>query len=314
MELPSLMPDYTLVYMIHGDANYTYHQNGQRFKADQEMVHEAKLVARKAKHGEVFIFHQKKERKKLLFFPQKDRVWYHYIGGVLVGTGKYSPETGGFNREAELYQAKAVQHSGRKIFMYFGHEIPSKTALVYHRSLPEKPFNTEIFAKDLLKFEDHFDLLMLSTCNNGNPWMAENVTDKADYMIASPRNLHLSYLDTQKLNLLEEKPALSTKQLADTLAKQSFDRLSGQLQTLVTVGVYHLKPIGEYITDYAEDYVRYLQHIRQKSLLTDNTDCNSLELFTTQPIPQKGAHLYVSPPSFGRESSFKTHSVWGCKR
>lgn len=310
----AIQPDYTLVYMIHGDANYTYHENGKRFKADQEIVAEAKSVARKAKHGEVFIFHQKKERKKLLFFPQKDRIWYHYRGGVLVDKGKYSPEAGGFGREAELYQAEAVAHSDRKIFMYFGHEIPSKTSLIYHRSLPKKPFNTEIFAKDLTKFEPHFDLLLLSTCNNGNPWMAESVADKVNYMIASPRNLHLSYMETQGLSLLEEAPNVSTKQLADTLALQSFERLSGQLQTMVTIGVYDLHEIGKYIHDYSNGYVAYLNKLRQKSLFTDNTDCNSMEVFKNQPIPQNGAHLYFKPPAFGRDSNLKNHSVWGCKQ
>ena len=305
--------DYSVVYMVHADANYTYHVEGDRLKADEQTVQEAIEVGKASVHGEVIIFHQKPERKRFLFFPKKDRVWYHYREGELVGKGSYSPQGGGFKAEAELYQKMSVDE-GRKMFFYFGHEIPSKASFTYHHSDPDQEFNTEVFAEDITGFEDHFDLILLSTCNNGNPLMANQLAGKSKYLIASPRNLHLSYVDTQSLKLLEESPSVSTEALADSIAWNSFDRLSSELQTLVTLGVYNLDVVGSYIGSYADEYVRHLQSIQQESLFRDNTDCGKLDMFANQNIPEKGVTLYFSPPAFGREANVTSHSAWGCKQ
>merc|ERR1711965_502537 len=56
-------PDYSLIYVIHGDGDYLYHDDGKAIKADEHAVKKAYSVALKAHHGEVFIFHQKPERK-----------------------------------------------------------------------------------------------------------------------------------------------------------------------------------------------------------------------------------------------------------
>jgi len=305
--------EYTAVYMIHGDANYTYHINGDRLQADEEVVEEAIARGKASASGEVFIFHQKPERKRFLFFSKKDRVWYHYRGGELVGKGNYSPQGGGFKAEAKLYEQMAGE-GGRKMFFYFGHEVPSKSSFAYHNSQPELTFNTEIFTEDISLFEDLFDIVLLSTCNNGNLLMAAALAGKSKYLIASPRNLHLSYIDTQSLQLLEENPSVSNKILADSIAQRSFNRLSSQLQTLVTVGVYDLDVIKNYIDSFADDYGRYLQKIEQETLFSDNTDCRKLDIFTDQDIPEKGITLLFSPPAFGREAGLESHSAWGCKQ
>lgn len=302
------------MFIIHADANYTYHVDGKRHSADKEALDKALETARKATHGEVFIFHQKREKNRFLFFPQKNREWYQFRGGALIAEGKYSPKKGGIEKEAEIYKNRAAAQSSKKMLFYFGHEIPSKTSLVYHQSRPESLFNTRIFTEGISKFEDRFSLLMLSTCNNGNPLMAGKLIGKADFLVASPRNLHLSYLDTDALQLLESKPEMSAEALADSLARQSFERLSGQLQTMVTTAVYDLDIVSAYITDYAADYSRYLDTVEQKSLFTDNADCNALPVFRKSAIPEKGVHLYFKPPAFGKEASLENHSVWGCKQ
>ncbi|MEQ8524869.1 hypothetical protein [Gracilimonas sp.] len=307
-------PDYTAVYIIHADANYTFHMNGKRYQADQEILSEAKAVGESARSGEVFIFHQQPERKRFLFFPGKDRVWYHYKGGELVGKGQYSPTGGGFSKEADLYrQMTGNSNTGRKLFFYFGHEMPSKASFAYHHSQPEHTFNTEVFANDISGFEDKFDLMVLSTCNNGNPLTVERLTGKTEYLVASPRNLHLSYLDTHSLNLLETLSDVSTKSLADSIARHSLERLSEQLQTMVTVGVYEMDVVEEYMGPYADSYANYLGSVQQKSLFTDNADCNTLEIFEGQRIPEKGAKIYFSSTAFGREAGLEHHSAWGCK-
>ena len=311
-DIPSADVDYTAVYMIHGDANYTYHEDGKRYEADQMKVEEAINRGKAAKNGEVFIFHQQPERKRFLFFPGKDREWYHYRKGKLIGGGSYSPQGGGFAAEAELYSSRASDN-GRKLLLYFGHEIPSKASFRYHNSKPQFIFNTEIFSRDIALFESMFDLVLLSTCNNGNPYMASMLTDKSDYLVASPRDLHLSYMETHSLDLLEKKTTVSNKILADSIANSSFKELDQRLQTLITIGVYDLNVIDSYIDEYASGYIFYLENHDQESLFRDNTDCRNLEIFANQYIPEIGTKLYFEPPAFGKEANLENHSVWGCK-
>jgi len=304
--------DYTLVFMVHGDANYTYHENGERYRADERMIDEAIARGKASTNGEVFIFHQKPEGKRFFVVPKKDRVWYHFRGGELTGKGAYSPKGGGFEAEAEIYKSMASEQ-GRKMFLYFGHEIPSQASFTYHNSQPKQRFNTRIFTEDITLFEDKFDLVVLSTCNNGNPLMASGLTGKSRYLVASPRDLHLSYMDTRALQELEERPSITTGTLADSLAKDSFKRLSEQLQTLVTVGIYDLDVIDTYIHTWADTYSTYLEKLDQESLFRDNTECNKLDIFTDKSIPVSGTSLYFEAPAFGREAGRSTHSVWGCK-
>lgn len=304
---------YSLIYVIHGDANYTYHRNGNLRKANLDALNRAIETAKQAKHGEVFIFHQKPERKLLFLFPQKDRLMYHFRHGELVGGQSYSPIEGGLKAEANLYNRQKAEKTGRSFFLYFGHEIPSGSPyLMYHWSQPYLRFNTEIFANDLSLFQDHFNMVVLSTCNNGNPLMAQELSGKTDYMVASPQNLHLSHLLDSPLLQLESDPNISTGKLANSLAKQSFDRLAGFLQTTVTVGVYNLNELQPEIHSLAQTYRRHLDTIQQKSLFVDNVDCKTLPEFDA-PLPSDGITLYYQPPAFGVNSSSMNHSGWGCK-
>lgn len=305
---------YSLIYVIHGDANYTYHRNGNLRKADIDALNRAIETARQAKHGEVFIFHQKPERKLLFLFPQKDRLMYHFRNGELVGGESYSPIEGGLKAEANLYNRRKSESSGRTIFLYFGHEIPSGSPyLVYHRSQPYLQFNTDIFSDDLSLFENHFNLVVLSTCNNGNPLMIQKLSSVSDYLVASPQNLHLSHLIDSPLQQLETNPEISTGELANSISKQSFQRLSEFLQTMVTVGVYDLQKIQPHIHSLAQSYRSHLSTIQQNSLFVDNVDCRDLPKFQ-KPLPEDGITLYVQPPRFGTRSESASHSGWGCKQ
>jgi hypothetical protein len=304
---------YTLIYVIHGDANYTYHRNGNLRKADLDALNRAIETARQAEHGEVFIFHQKPERKLLFLFPKKDRLMYHFRHGELIGGESYSPIEGGLKAEANLYNRRKIKSSGRTVFLYFGHEIPSGSPyLVYHQSQPYLQFNTEIFSDDLSLFKDHFNMVVLSTCNNGNPLMAQELSGKADYLVASPQNLHLAHLIDSPLQQLETNPDISTGELANSLARQSFQRLSEFLQTMVTIGVYDLSKIQPQVHSLAQSYRSYLNTVQQNSLFVDNVDCRSLPDFQNR-LPQDGITLYYQPPTFGNRSVMANHSGWGCK-
>lgn len=312
-EKPS-SPNYTLLYIIHADANYTYHMDSKRLSADQEALKEAVTVAEKSRNGEVFIFHQKEESKRFFFFPKKDRVWYHYKGGELLDKGKYSPNGGGLAKEAALFREKRTEGVQKKIMFYYGHEIPADSSLIYHQSSPNQHFDTGIFASDVSLFGNKpFDLMVLSTCNNGNPLMAHKLSGKTNYMVASPRNLHLSYMKSEKISMIEQDPEVSNEAIADSIAKSSFIDLSGSLQTMVTVGVYNLKEIESYISEYSSRYENHLKKIEQKTLFRDNQDCNMLDIFEKDKLNENGAYLYYKSPAFGREAGEESHSVWGCK-
>ncbi len=304
---------YSLIYVIHGDANYTYHRNENLRKANLDALNRAIETAKQAKHGEVFIFHQKPERKLIFLLPQKDRLMYHFRHGELVGGESYSPIEGGLKAEANLYNRQKAEQTGRTVFLYFGHEIPSGSPyFVYHGSQPFFRFNTEIFAEDLTLFQDHFNMVVLSTCNNGNPLMAQELSGKAEYLVASPQNLHLAHLIDSPLLQLESDPTISTGELANSLARQSFERLAEFLQTMVTVGVYDLSEIQPQIHTTARTYREHLNSIQQRSLFVDNVDCQTLPEFR-QPLPTEGVTLYYQPPAFGSNATSVSHSGWGCR-
>lgn len=304
---------YSLVYVIHADANYTYHVDGNRRKADLDVLNKAIETGRNAKHGEVFIFHQKPENKLMFLIPKKDRDFYHFRNGELAGGRNYSPKNGGLKAEAEIYNKKRAASAQRNVFLYFGHEIPTgEPHLVYHQSQAYRQFNTKIFSNDLRLFNERFDLTVLSTCNNGNPLMVEALTGMTDYLVASPQNLHLSHLADEPLQRLETDPDISSEQLADDIAQESFERLSSFLQTAVTAAVYNLDQTEKYISSLARGYQNHLQKIHQNSLFINNRDCKTLPEFN-KSLPQDGVTLYYKAPAFGQRVSAGEHSGWGCK-
>ena len=304
---------YSIVSVVHADADYLYHENGKAKYADVKAVNQSIEIAKKAKQGEVFIFHQRPERKAFLFFPKKDRIYYHYKYGSLISKGKYSPEDGGFTKESEIYSALTQnQNKQQTYFAYFGHEIPTFSERSYHRSSARMEFNTKVFANHLTGFSSHIALTILSTCNNGNPLMMDHLKNVTDLVIASPQNLHLSYLKTDKFELLESDPQIKTKALADSIAQDSFSDLSSFLQTAVTVAVYSLDEISNYISSLNRNYEVHLESVEAKPLFTNNADCKNIDSLESS-FSTKGVEVFYKPASFGRRAANTSHSGWGCK-
>jgi hypothetical protein len=209
---------------------------------------------------------------------------------------------GGFTTEAVLYNSLSTANKARSFFFYFGHEIPTFSTQSYHSSQSNKAFNTDIFSNHLSLFNTYFDLITLSTCNNGNPKMMDALSNKTDFVIASPQNLHLSYLSLSKLELLENDPEINTTILADSLAKDSFYKLTETLQTMVTVGIYDLSKISDYNSELAEKYSNYLEDVSEKPRFTDNIDCANIPLLSSI-INSIGVTFYYKPPDFGRKAN-----------
>src|SRR5690625_1196785 len=109
--------DYSIVYLLHGDADYLYHSEGVPLQADEQALKKAQRAGESAERGEVFIFHQRPEQKVLWLFPKKDRVMYHYRNGQLVNRIRYSPQINKvFGSESKLYKTYSrVPDSGKPL-------------------------------------------------------------------------------------------------------------------------------------------------------------------------------------------------------
>jgi hypothetical protein len=313
---------YTLIYIIHGDANYLYHTtSGQEREADQHALNEAKKAARDARHGEVFIFYQKPERKILWVFPRKDRQFFYYRNGQLISKKHYSPhsDTNAFVTEAKLYHKytrRKESAAAPKIFLYFGHEIPVRSNYSYYHSRPNASFNTNIFVHGVKSFlqrgSSPFDLIVLSTCNNGTPLMIHKLTSAAHYVLASPQDLHLSYINTGQIASLLEDGA-GTAQIADSMAAHTYQRLSSFLETAITLSVYNTAKTKKYLFPLAQQYKNHLNQLPEKAFLNDNIDCAALSFFDL-PKETKGVKTWYKASQFGKKSSNTPYySGWGCK-
>lgn len=312
--------EYSVIYIIHADGDYLYFDDdGNSREGDQKVLAEARQIGEEAGNGEVFIFHQRPERKILGLFPQKDRRLMHYRSGKLIHTEKYSPGVTPtlFSAEADLYDK--YRHgispdSLQTYFFYFGHEIPEKNEKGYYQSMPTIKLGIPKFADALQQFrpsDTHkFDIAGLSTCNNGSPSMVHSLQSQTEYLLASPQNLHLSHIDTKKLNLLESRDGVTVENLATALAEDTFSRLS-ELQTAATISVYEMELIGDYISRLDSAYQANV-NIGNSLSGDGNSDCAEIPFFRAFE-DKGGVHSWYEAPGFGRKAGKKFHSGWGCR-
>ena len=241
---------YSILFIIHGDGDYLYHDTaGNEYIADEEALADAKRVAQENPLAEVFIFHQKSRSHFLFFFPLRDGEFYYYRNGRLIANELYwrDQKQSNFDLEVELYRRFRANNQREVVsmFLYFGHEIPEFGGAGYDASYPDRTFTVRDLASGIEGFTSDFtkfDLLVLSTCYGGTPYTIGTLGSYARTIIASPDNLHLSYFDLNSLESLEvslqdgDIPAF-----ANRFARQSFDRLTGDIQTTVSVAVYDVQ-------------------------------------------------------------------------
>lgn len=313
--------NYSVVYIIHGDGGYLYHTPaGQSLQADEKVLREARAIGSEAGNGEVFIFHQEPERKILGIFPQKDRRFYHYRNGELVTKKRYSPEPdtlmNPFAAEARLYNNHRNRKRSPTVFLYFGHEIPEFEGTRYDRSRTGIILSDRRFVEGIKAFKNSsglpIELAVLSTCNNGTPRMAGLLSQDVSVLLASPQDLHLSHIDTGPLRLLGRQPGIKPGALADSMAQTTFERLTGQVQTVVSLSKYHMNEIEAYITALSDRYFVYREKQDLNGYREANTDCAELPFFKEE-MYTRGVKVYYRPPVFGPETGKQSHSGWGCK-
>lgn len=314
--------EYTVIYYIHADAGYLYHApDGQPVHANARVLDTALAIAENARSGEVFIFYQRPEKKFLGLFPRKSSRFYHFTNGQQSTQVKYRHPNGEepfLATESQLYQQYGnhiPENDRQHFFLYFGHEIPMAKGTNYHRTLPDIEVNTASFAGGLRQFfrieEQKFDLVVLSTCNNGTPAMAEQLLPVTELLLASPQNLHLSHIDSDSMAILERDPEPSPVQLAHSIAGLTYRRLAATIQTTITLALYDLDRVRPYIHELHTSVDTNEQSTRT-NLFQDNADCVRFPFFDAGKY-QAGVVSWYKQARFGRDNKLDAHSGWGCK-
>ncbi|MCC5907369.1 MAG: hypothetical protein JJU13_14250 [Balneolaceae bacterium] len=313
--------DYSVIIVIHGDSDYLYHTaEGMPVQANEKALEMALDIARKGKKGEFFIIHQQPKKRFMYMISRRSSELYHFKNGEIFQHVKYRNEADDepfLSTEAHLYRelSGSPQIENRQLyFLYFGHEIPVEGKSRYFSSRPKMTVNTESFASGLQKFlnnNESFGLVTLSTCSNGTPQMARHLSPFTHYLLASPQNLHLSYFNIGKLNRLESNPKISPDEVAAAMAKQSYQRLSDTIQTVVSLSIYDLEKTADYLEGFYLKYERHLSE-NQPNLYRENIDCGGLPFFDKEKYTV-GVTTFFRAPRFGSQASGEDHSGWGCK-
>lgn len=311
----------TLVFFIHGDGSYSYHDaQGKRFEADAVILKEAMAVAASCSHAEVFIFHQKPKRKWLFLIDQPDGSFYYFRKGVQLASGSYHRRTllSELDSEGEIIKTYHARESKERVsgFFYFGHaltELGDKN--------PNQSLNVHGLAQGmsclLSEVDPHvmkFDLVVLSACYSGTPGIIAELAHYSRYILASPDDLHLAYLDIQPLRRFDNIGFSEVHSLARELASQSLARLQEWTQTSITLAIYDVESIAPFL-----EKVQNRQPVGL-ALQSPNShqpvpvaycDCLDRPPMAAE-IPSAGVEVYYQPARFGRLKNKTHHSGWAC--
>jgi len=205
------------------------------------------------------------------------------------------------------------------MFLYFGHEIPEFGGAGYDASYPDRTFTIQDLANGVKGFtgdSTKFDLLVLSTCYGGTPYTISMLGSYARTIIASPDNLHLSYFDITLLDSLEislQDDYVSA--FADRFARQSFDRLTRDIQTAVSIAVYNVDSTQKYLKSVYSTYGNTLNTLNEKTQTevknNEHCDCADIPAYVL-PTMNDGVNVFYKPALFGKSKNKLNHSGWEC--
>ena len=322
-EESALPPSYSIVFIIHGDGVYLYHDtHGHVHRADEETLVGAIRVAVRNPQAEVFVFHQRRRRHTLLFFPRRDGRFHYYRHGRLLAKESYWRDQGQsrFDAEVEIYNRFHAEERPEmvRLFLYFGHEIPEFGGEGYDASYKKQTFTVEDLVDGLKRItgeSNKFNLIVLSTCFNGTPHTIAALAPYARTIVASPDNLHLSYFDLQPFERLDvglRDGDMAT--FAKNFAHKSFDQLTKDIQTAITVAVYDVDQVQEYLLAVASVDEHTLTTLKgQKPGSAEHCDCAEDSAYVL-PVMSDGVDVFYRPPRFGRSKHKLNHSGWECWR
>ena len=289
---------------------------------DEEALGRVTTVAAQNPQAEVFIFHERRRRHALLFFPLRDGKFYYYRNGQLLAGEEYWRDKGESRSdpEVELYNRfRAEERPGLvRLFLYFGHEIPEFGGEGYDASYKHRTFTVYDLASGLERItrdSTKFDLIVLSTCFNGTPYTIAALAPYARYIIASPGNLHLSYFDLNQFERLDVRLRDGdVSAFANKFARQAFDRLISDVQTEVTVAVYDVGRVQGFLHSIDSVYDHALTTLKGETPASlEHCDCAEDPAYVL-PGMSDGVDLFYRPPLFGRSKHKQSHSGWECWR
>lgn len=304
-----------IVVVVHGDASYLYHDGeGRAHQADAETLREAFAAARAMPAAEVFVFHQRPKDKLFGLFSRDDGTFYHFRGGTLLHQTTYDQ-----NRsvplavEAELLwdqRPVPLDSNALTAALYYGHAIPEGARPGYHRSRPDVSFGIDGLARGLGRLagpeESAFDAVVLSTCDGGTPHTLAALAPHVRYLLASPGDLHLSFVDADLLGAVDS--TADPDQWTRRLAGHAFDRLTARVTTAVTLATYDVDRV-------APTARRMTRKVRPDTSTAPagarHVDCR--EMLSTR-VDTTGVRTWDRPARFGPQSNRVPHSGWGCTR
>jgi len=316
-------PRYSLVFIIHGDASYLYHDAlGNSRQADEDVLARAQDIATRNTQADVFIFHEIERRHVLFLIPRKDGRAYHYRNGQLLASKSYWRDQGTsrFDPEVQLYRefTGAEERPPVHMVFYFGHELPEFNEAGYDNSYSKRIVTIHDLAAGLRDFaggSTRIDLFALATCFGGTPHTIGALAPYARFIVASPDNLHLSYFDLEplaQLNVGTDNGAIAA--FADRFARNAFDKLAGDVQTTVSVGVYNTDEVGDFIASVSGAYNNTLVTVADLAPdAASRCDCADDPTYAIPGI-DNGVTVLYRAPRFGRMKNDQHHSGWKCWR
>lgn len=300
-----------LFIVVHGDASYLYHdREGTVHEADVETLQEAFASAQALPGAEVFIFHQRSHDPLFGVFTRDDGTFYHFRQGKLQHQTTYRQNRSvPLKAEAALVRSHQAPVPDSSLFtaaLYYGHAVPERPRSGYHRSRTEAKFgmNALVGGLDRLHPSGPFDAVVLSTCNGGTPQSVVAVAPYTHALLASPGDLHLSFIDADLLATLS--PALTPDAWTRQFAERAFDRLRDRVTTAVTLVTYDLDEAGPTAR-------RMAQTVAPDTSTTPtgarHVDCRQV---VDLPVDTTGVEVWHRPARFGPQADRDSHSGWGC--
>ncbi len=307
----------TLVFFIHGDGSYSYHdQKGMRFEADAVILRQAIAMAKNCPRVEVFIFHQKPKRKWLLLIDRPDGSFYYFRNGAQLASGSYHRRShfSELDSEIEIFKIYHAPSSEERVsgFFYFGHAL---SELDEKSSRPSMNVcglaqGMSCLLSEVDPNQMKFDLVVLSACYSGTPGIIAELARYSRYILASPEDLHLAYLDIQPLRRFSEVGFSEVQTFAQEMASHSFARLKEWTQTSIALAVYDIESIAPFLPELQGRQPVRFQNSHQP-VTVKYCDCLDSPSAAAE-IPSVGVEVYYQPPRFGRLKNKTKHSGWTC--
>jgi hypothetical protein len=271
--------EYSFIFQIHEDASYDFHtKKGEKKFGHKEAYKQAKKLAVTCTSCEVFIF---REMKKNISYSGKVE---YFLNGKRKSRLYHKREQD--EKDLEFFQKhslnlKQKEQKIKTFFTYFGHSIPEATIEGYSHSLPHLKFGIKYLENRLGRLGAGgdsgylFDGIILSSCHNGTPFILNRLVPFARYVIASPENLHLSYLDISPFLEIGKQKDTSTLKLLKKIIDTSMETFEQRaIKTFTVLSLYQIQEIKATLAEVSLLYEKNLTEITH--FFSNYKDCQEV--------------------------------------